>query len=66
MGARPMARIVKEKLKKPLANEILFGDLSTKGGKVVVSVKDGDLKIKVEPNPGPLKSKGKLVEEENN
>ncbi len=35
MGARPMARIISENIKKPLADEILFGQL-TKGGKVRV------------------------------
>ncbi|MFT6987082.1 MAG: ATP-dependent Clp protease ATP-binding subunit ClpA [Psychromonas sp.] len=36
MGARPMARLIQEKLKKPLANEILFGGLQN-GGSVTVS-----------------------------
>ncbi|MEA3587010.1 ATP-dependent Clp protease ATP-binding subunit ClpA [Pseudidiomarina sp. 1APP75-27a] len=41
MGARPMTRVIQEHLKKPLANEILFGKL-TNGGNVRVSVgKDG-------------------------
>ncbi|MFM2483914.1 ATP-dependent Clp protease ATP-binding subunit ClpA [Celerinatantimonas yamalensis] len=40
MGARPMARVIREQLRKPLANEILFGHLN-KGGHVDVSV-DGD------------------------
>lgn len=40
MGARPMARVIQEKLKKPLANELLFGEL-TNGGTVRVDlVKD--------------------------
>ncbi len=38
MGARPMARVIQEQLKKPLANELLFGRL-TQGGSVYVSVK---------------------------
>ncbi|AIY65511.1 ATP-dependent Clp protease ATP-binding subunit ClpA [Pseudoalteromonas piratica] len=42
MGARPMARLIQEKLKKPLANEILFGELSD-GGNVKVSIKDKQL-----------------------
>ncbi|MBC3764284.1 ATP-dependent Clp protease ATP-binding subunit ClpA [Neptunicella marina] len=42
MGARPMARVIQEKLKKPLANELLFGEL-TDGGNVSVSVKDNEL-----------------------
>ena len=42
MGARPMSRLIQEKLKKPLANEILFGELSD-GGNVKVSIKDKQL-----------------------
>lgn len=37
MGARPMARVIQEHLKKPLANMILFGDL-VEGGVVTVSL----------------------------
>ncbi len=47
MGARPMARVIQEHLKKPLANEILFGEL-TQGGTVTVSVVDGQLKLTIE------------------
>lgn len=47
MGARPMARLVKEKLKKPLASELLFGTLSD-GGRVRVTVEDGELKVDIE------------------
>lgn len=47
MGARPMARVIQEHLKKPLANEILFGEL-THGGAVAVSVVDGQLKLSIE------------------
>jgi ATP-dependent Clp protease ATP-binding subunit ClpA len=39
MGARPMARVIQELLKKPLANDLLFGDLS-KGGHVNVGVSE--------------------------
>jgi len=46
MGARPMARIIQNLLKKPLANDLLFGDL-TKGGHVNVSVSD-DHEIAIE------------------
>ncbi|MFA0086305.1 ATP-dependent Clp protease ATP-binding subunit ClpA [Vibrio sp. 10N.286.49.C2] len=42
MGARPMGRVVQDKLKKPLANELLFGSLID-GGTVRVSLKDDDL-----------------------
>lgn len=48
MGARPMARLIQEKLKKPLAEEVLFGDLSVSGGVVDVIVEDGELCVKVE------------------
>jgi ATP-dependent Clp protease ATP-binding subunit ClpA len=43
-GARPMARLIHEKLKQPLANEILFGKLE-KGGTVSVEEKDGELTL---------------------
>ena len=44
MGARPMGRVVQEKLKKPLANELLFGSL-VDGGTVKVDLKDDELKF---------------------
>ena len=44
MGARPMARLVQDKIKKPLAEKILFGDLS-RGGEVDISAEDGELSI---------------------
>jgi len=47
MGARPMARLIQEKLKKPLAEELLFGEL-LKGGTVEVTLDDeGEIKIEV-------------------
>ena len=48
MGARPMDRLIQEKLKKPLAEEILFGALASRGGTVLVSVVDGALNISIE------------------
>lgn len=42
MGARPMARLIQENIKKPLADELLFGKL-THGGQVFLKVKDGKL-----------------------
>ena len=48
MGARPMARLVQNTLKAPLANEILFGKL-TSGGTAHVDVKDGAIAIECEP-----------------
>ncbi|KPA20983.1 ATP-dependent Clp protease ATP-binding subunit ClpA [Shimia sp. SK013] len=42
MGARPLGRVIQEHIKKPLAEELLFGKLA-KGGLVKVKVKDGKL-----------------------
>ncbi len=42
MGARPMARLIQDKIKKPVAEELLFGKLS-QGGHVQVQVKDDEL-----------------------
>ncbi len=53
MGARPMARIIQEKIKRPLADELLFGKLLG-GGRVNVDVKDGELVIDVQPEPEKL------------
>jgi ATP-dependent Clp protease ATP-binding subunit ClpA len=44
-GARPMARLIHEKIKQPLAQEILFGKL-TDGGSVSVTEKDNELVLK--------------------
>jgi len=41
-GARPMTRLISEKIKKPLADEVLFGKLS-KGGSVKITVVDDEL-----------------------
>ena len=42
MGARPLARVIQEHVKKPLADELLFGKL-TKGGAVLIDVRDDKL-----------------------
>lgn len=42
MGARPMARLIQENIKKPLADELLFGKLAN-GGHVTLNMKDGKL-----------------------
>ena len=44
MGARPMARLIQEQIKRPLAEELLFGKLD-KGGHVSIGVEDGKLKF---------------------
>lgn len=49
MGARPMARLIQEKLKKPLAQMILFGELSD-GGHVLASIKDDEVNLQVMAN----------------
>merc|ERR1711941_142237 len=46
MGARPMARLVQEKIKKPLAEKILFGELAG-GGEVIIDAVDSDLVVEV-------------------
>ncbi|OYY02473.1 MAG: ATP-dependent Clp protease ATP-binding subunit ClpA, partial [Acidocella sp. 35-58-6] len=47
-GARPLARVIQELIKKPLAEELLFGKL-VKGGAVKVTLKDGKLAFDVTP-----------------
>ena len=46
MGARPMARLIQEKIKQPLAEKLLFGDL-VNGGKVLVTITDNQPDFKV-------------------
>ncbi len=46
MGARPMARLIQDKLKKALAEAILFGEL-TDGGEVVVSIEKDEVKLEI-------------------
>ncbi|GMN12921.1 ATP-dependent Clp protease ATP-binding subunit ClpA [Altererythrobacter sp. MTPC7] len=53
-GARPMGRLLQEKIKQPLAEELLFGKLAD-GGEVQVSIKDG--KPAFELTPAPPKAK---------
>ncbi len=52
MGARPFGRVIQEYIKKPLAEELLFGKL-TKGGVVKVGVKDGALDLTFEAPQNP-------------
>lgn len=49
MGARPMARLISDKIRRPLANEILFGKLM-QGGDVYISLKNDELDIRIEPH----------------
>ncbi len=52
MGARPMARLIQDQVKKPLAEDILFGKL-VDGGLVKIGVKGGELTFKIEPAKEP-------------
>jgi ATP-dependent Clp protease ATP-binding subunit ClpA len=47
MGARPMARLIREKISKPLAEELLFGELA-EGGVVRIGIADGELTFELE------------------
>src|SRR5690606_4031390 len=49
-GARPMARLIQDKVKQPLAEELLFGTL-IQGGEVHVSVKDDKMSFELTPAP---------------
>ena len=48
MGARPFERLFGDKIKKPLSKDILFGALKD-GGRVVVDLADGELKVETHP-----------------
>jgi len=56
MGARPMARLLQDKVKQPLAEELLFGKLA-QGGEVHVSLKDDKLAFELTPAPPKAKPK---------
>ena len=60
-GARPMARLIQEKIKQPLAEELLFGKL-VQGGEVNVHMKDGAMAFEIVPAPPkagkPKKARG--------
>ncbi|MFH1601247.1 MAG: ATP-dependent Clp protease ATP-binding subunit ClpA [Pseudomonadota bacterium] len=53
MGARPMARLLQDKIKRPLADELLFGKLAN-GGRVTVDVRDGELVVDSQAEPEKL------------
>ncbi len=52
MGARPMQRLIQERIKRPLAEDVLFGVLSKNGGTVYVTVEDGELEVRCESAEG--------------
>ena len=53
MGARPMARLIQDKVKRPLADELLFGKL-VNGGRVGIDVRDGELVVDAQAEPERL------------
>jgi ATP-dependent Clp protease ATP-binding subunit ClpA len=54
-GARPLARVIQEHIKKPLAEELLFGKL-VHGGSAKVTLKDGKLEFEIVSNPAPAEA----------
>ena len=60
MGARPLSRLIQEKVKKPIAEEILYGVLE-KGGTVDVSLKKGELSFKFKLLKNKDKNKKELI-----
>jgi ATP-dependent Clp protease ATP-binding subunit ClpA len=65
MGARPMARLIQENIKKPLADEVLFGKLKAGGHVRVIEVKDdaGAEKLGFEYLDGPVTPKPEKIPE---
>ena len=63
-GARPLGRVIQEHVKRPLADELLFGRLA-KGGVVKVTVKDGklDFDLTEAPKKAPKSAKPKRPKE---
>ncbi len=53
MGARPMARLIQDRIKRPLADELLFGKL-VEGGRVALDAVDGELVLDVQAEPEKL------------
>jgi len=62
-GARPMGRLIQEKIKQPLAEELLFGKLAD-GGEVAVTMKDGKPSFELTPAPPKQKPKKKAAGDE--
>ena len=63
MGARPMARLIQEKLKKTLAEDILFGELADNGGDVTISAVDDDIKLEIKGRKKQAKKEKKEKKE---
>ncbi len=56
MGARPLTRVIQEHVKKPLAEDILFGDL-VDGGTAVIKIKDDKIVFDIDPQKKSKKEK---------
>ena len=61
-GARPMSRLIQEKIKQPLAEELLFGKLAD-GGEVQVSIKDNKPAFELTPAPPRVKKGARKASE---
>jgi len=59
-GARPMGRLIQDRIKQPLAEELLFGKLAD-GGEVNVTIKDGKPSFELTPAPPKAKPKRKTA-----
>ena len=64
MGARPMQRLIQEKIKRNLADFILFGELAENGGIAEVNVEDDEIKITTRPFPERSKKVVKDAQQE--
>ena len=62
-GARPLERVIQEKIKTPLADELLFGQLA-KGGEVIVKLKDNELAFEISPHAPKPASKPRQKKKE--
>ncbi len=58
MGARPLARVIQEHIKRPLAEELLFGKLA-KGGVVKVGIKNGEIVLTLDAQENKKLSRNK-------
>jgi ATP-dependent Clp protease ATP-binding subunit ClpA len=64
MGARPMARLIQENIKKALADEVLFGKLKSGGHvRVITTIEDGTEKLAFEYLDGPVTPKPDKIPE---
>jgi ATP-dependent Clp protease ATP-binding subunit ClpA len=63
MGARPMARVIQEKIKRPLAERLLFGDLVDGGHVTIVVNSDGELELQAIAEPKQIEHKANKPDE---